>query len=90
MSLAVSGDEIGRIFSVLALLSSVGTSLVSGAWQKLYNVTLDTFPGAFLLVAATMLIITIPVHLAMKRLVNTFKDSNDSERQKTIEVVTKL
>ena len=90
MSLAVSGDEIGRIFSVLALLSSVGTSLVSGAWQKLYNVTLETFPGAFLLVAAAMLIITIPVHLAMKSLVNTFKDSNDSERQKTIEVVTKL
>ena len=78
MSLAVSGDEIGRIFSVLALFSSVGTSLVSGAWQKLYNLTLDTFPGAFLLVAASMLIITIPVHMVMKRLLISFKENDES------------
>ena len=78
MSLAVSGDEIGRIFSVLALFSSVGTSLVSGAWQKLYNLTLDTFPGAFLLVAASMLMITIPVHMVMKRLLKSFKENDES------------
>ena len=78
ISLAVSGDEIGRIFSVLALFSSVGTSLVSGAWQKLYNLTLDTFPGTFFLVAAGMLIITIPVHLLMRRLVKSFKEDNEN------------
>ena len=77
ISLAVTSEEIGRIFSVLALFSSVGTSLVSGAWQKLYSLTLDTFPGAFLLLAAAMLIITIPVHLVMKRLVKSFKDINE-------------
>ena len=82
MSLAVSGDEIGRIFSVLALFSSVGTSLVSGAWQKLYNITLDTFPGAFLSLAAALLIITIPVHLIMKRLVKTFKENNETVSSK--------
>ena len=76
--MAVSGEEIGRIFSVLALFSSVGTSLVSGAWQKLYNLTLDTFPGAFLVMAASLLIITIPVHLIMKKLVKSFKENNGS------------
>ena len=74
----MSGDEIGRIFSVLALFSSVGTSLVSGAWQKLYNLTLDTFPGTFFLVAAGMLIITIPVHLLMRKLVKSFKEDNEN------------
>ena len=78
ISLAVTSEEIGRIFSVLALFSSVGTSLVSGAWQKLYNLTLDTFPGAFFLLAAGMLIITIPVHLIMRRLVKSFKDTNEN------------
>ena len=78
ISLAVSSEEIGRIFSVLALFSSVGTSLVSGAWQKLYNLTVDTFPGAFLILAASLLIITIPVHLIMKRLVKSFKEKYES------------
>ena len=78
ISLAVSSEEIGRIFSVLALFSSVGTSLVSGAWQKLYNLTVDTFPGAFLILAASLLIITIPVHLIMKTIVKSFKENYES------------
>ena len=77
LSLAVSGEEIGRIYSVLALFSSLAASLIRLAWQKLYNVTLDTFPGAFLVVAAALLLITIPLHLVMKKVMKSFKEEKN-------------
>ena len=77
LSLAVSGEEIGRIYSVLALFSSLAASLIRLAWQKLYNVTLDTFPGAFLVVAAALLLITIPLHLVMKKVMKSFKEEEN-------------
>ena len=77
LSLAVSGEEIGRIYSVLALFSSLAASLIRLAWQKLYNVTLDTFPGAFLVVAAALLLITIPLHLVMKKVIKSFKEEEN-------------
>jgi len=62
ISRAVSGDEIGRIYSFLALFSAVSGSLVEAAFQKLYNVSLETLDGGvYLLVLASLLLITIPV-----------------------------
>ena len=77
LSLVVSGEEIGRIYSVLALFSSLAASLIRLAWQKIYNITLDTFPGAFLVVAAALLLITIPLHLVMKKVMKSFKEEEN-------------
>ena len=71
ISRAVSGDEIGRIFSFMALFSAVSGSLVEAAFQKILNTTLDTLPGAYLLVLASLLIITVPTNLIMRRLLKT-------------------
>ena len=73
MSQAVSSDEIGRINSVLALVSAFCTSLVSAGWQKLYNLTLDTLPGTYLIVVTILMVITIPTNIIMKKLLGTFK-----------------
>ena len=73
MSQAISNDEIGRIYSVLALFGSLSYSLVAAAWQKLYNLTLDTLPGTYLIVVTILMLITIPTNLIMKKLVETFK-----------------
>ena len=72
MSQAVSSDEIGRINSVLALFAAVCTSLVSAGWQKLYNLTLATVPGTYLIVVTIITAITIPTNLIMKRFLSTF------------------
>ena len=85
LSLAVSGEEIGRIYSVLALFSSLAASLIRLAWQKLYNVTLDTFPGAFLVVAAALLLITIPLHLVMKKVMKYFKKEENENTTKNLQ-----
>ena len=72
ISKAVAAEEVGRVFSVLSLLAAVSTSLVSGAFMKLYSLTLATLPGAYLLLASGLAIVTIPVNLVMGRIVKTF------------------
>ena len=72
MSQAVSSHEIGRINSVLALFAAISTSLVSAAWQKLYNLTLDSLPGTYLIVVTVITVITIPTNFVMMKLLSTF------------------
>ena len=76
MSQAISSDEIGRIYSVLALFGALSTSLVTAAWQKLYNLTLDTLPGTYLIVVTILMLITIPTNLIMKKLASSHDNSN--------------
>ena len=73
MSQAISSDEIGRIYSVLALFGAVSYSLVTAVFQKLYNLTLDTLPGTYLIVVSILMVITIPSNLIMKKLLKSFK-----------------
>lgn len=65
LSKVVDGDEIGRIYSVLALFSAASGSLVEAAFQSLYSATLSSFLGAYLLVLAGLCGITIPVSLTI-------------------------
>ena len=81
VSQAVAKDEVGRIFSINALISAFGGTMVSSAYQKLYNITLETLPGAFLLVAFGLMITTVPLNLLAKKLLKTFsvEDCNEKE-----------
>ena len=72
LSKVVESEEVGRVFSVLSLLAAVSTSLVSAAFMKLYNQTLATLPGAYLLLASGLAVVTIPVNLIMGRLIKAF------------------
>ena len=71
ISRAVPGDEIGRIYSVLALFSAASGSLVEAAFQALYSATISSFLGSYLCVLAGLLVITIPVNLVIKKLLAT-------------------
>ena len=72
LSKVVESEEVGRVFSVLSLLAAVSTSLVSAAFMKLYNQTLATLPGAYLLLASGLAVVTIPINLVMGRIVRSF------------------
>ena len=78
MSRAVESDEIGRIFSVLAIYSSIITSVIGASFQELYNKTLDTFPEAFLLVAAGVIAAAVPGFLVNFRAIKTFKSKEET------------
>jgi len=73
LSQAVNPDEIGRIFSVLALFAAIISTVLSSAFQVLYKKTLETLPGAFLLVVFGLTVIAIPINLTMYKLLKTFK-----------------
>ena len=89
VSLAVDSDEIGRIFGVFSIFSAVLGSTVGAGFQQLYNKTLDTLPGAFLLVISCLLLSVAPSNLVMYRLLQSFKTENDVER-KTHSEITRL
>ena len=72
LSKVVDPEEVGRVFSVLSLLAAISDSLVSAAFMKLYNQTLATLPGAYLLLASGLAVVTIPINLVMGRIVRSF------------------
>ena len=72
LSKVVDPEEVGRVFSVHSLLAAISDSLVSAAFMKLYNQTLATLPGAYLLLASGLAVVTIPINLVMGRIVRSF------------------
>ena len=46
--------KVGRLFSGVAILSAVAPLLSNPVYRKLYDLTLDTFPSAFLLLSASI------------------------------------
>ena len=41
----VDKDEVGKVFSAVALLAAIMPLVSSPLGKKLYNATIDTFPG---------------------------------------------
>ena len=56
-------DEQGKVFSALALLAAFVPLISSPAFTTLYNSTLDTFPGAFLLLSASAYFLAVVIIL---------------------------
>lgn len=77
----MDSDEIGRIYSIFTLVGAILNSVAGALFQKIYNVTLDSLPGAFFLVVAGVILLAIPVNLVMKQLLKTFKSETKTETQ---------
>lgn len=52
LSKSIGADEVGKFFSLLALVSSVGPLIGSPAFRQLYNFTLNFCPGMSFYVSA--------------------------------------
>jgi hypothetical protein len=48
-------DEVGKMFSILSILLSLTFMISNPIVRQLYNKTIDSFPGSFLLLMAAML-----------------------------------
>ena len=58
LSKCVDRDETGKIFSSLAIFTCLAPMLANVVFRQVYNLTLATFPGAEMVMAAGILIIS--------------------------------
>ena len=49
LSKSIGPDEIGKVFSILAVLASLGPVAGNAMFRQLYNNTIATFPGSIFL-----------------------------------------
>ena len=56
-------------------------SCVGAAFQMIYNKTLDTFPGAYLLGTSGLALAAIPTNMIMYKLLKTFKKTEAMENK---------
>ena len=54
----VGKDEVGKVFSAVALIAALAPMITNPAFKGLYNATIDTFPAAFLLMAAAFYVVS--------------------------------
>ena len=67
ISRCVSPDEVGSIFALISVISAIASSLITAAYQAIYKATLETFPSTFLLINASLLLVTIPTNLFLRK-----------------------
>ena len=67
ISRCVSPDEVGSVFALISIISAIASSLITAAYQSIYKATLETFPSAFLLINASLLLVTIPTNLFLRK-----------------------
>ncbi len=49
-------DEVGKVFSILAVIAAVAPVAGNPIFRQLYNQTLGSFPGSIFLLAAALLL----------------------------------
>ena len=59
MSKSFSLDEVGKVFSILAVVAALGPVAGNPIFRQLYNATIDTFPGAFFLLGSLLMLVAI-------------------------------
>ena len=62
--------EVGRIFSCLALVSALVQFVSGPMYAVIYNQTLDTFPGTFMLTTSLIIFVAMVITVLVKRLMS--------------------
>ena len=58
--------EVGRIFSCLALVSALVQFVSGPMYAVIYNQTLDTFPGTFMLTTSLIIFVAMVITVLVK------------------------
>ena len=67
----MDSSEVGRVFSSLSLVSALSPFLARPLYSLVYNATLDTFPGAFLVFTGAIILGAMSIMLMVKRIINS-------------------
>ena len=63
-------SEVGRVFSSLSLVSALSPFLARPLYSLVYNATLDTFPGAFLVFTGAIILAAMAIMSLVKRMIS--------------------
>lgn len=63
ISKLVEADELGRTFSMLAIIESIDRFIFLSFYSIIYEQTIETWPGAFYFVSFLILVITAVLFL---------------------------
>jgi len=55
----VGEDEVGKIFAAVGIITTIFPMILDPVFKQIYNLTLSTFPSAFILVAACFYVINV-------------------------------
>ena len=67
ISQCVMGDEVGSIFALISVISAISSSLMTAAYNAIYSATIDIFPATFLVLNSSMMLLTIPNNLLLRK-----------------------
>jgi predicted outer membrane lipoprotein len=59
LSKFIEPDEVGKVFSLLAIISAVGPMVGNPVFRQLYNYTLSIYPGSMFLCFAALLFVAM-------------------------------
>ena len=83
----MESDEVGKAFSVLGVLGALFPVITKPFYSYLYKRTLETFPGAFYVLSATLyilvFIILIYTHIGMKKQEVIIEAEKTTEKEMT-------
>ena len=61
----VEADEVGKVFSAMALIAAVTPMIVTSKIKKVYNATLEIFPSAYLIMAASFYLLAVALNYTL-------------------------
>merc|ERR1719213_116774 len=71
LSQSVDSDEVGRIFSSLSFISSLVHFFSHPLYAIIYDATIETFPGAFMLFTGAIILLALFIMLLVKFLIKS-------------------
>jgi PCFT/HCP family folate transporter-like MFS transporter 1/3 len=87
ISKCISIDEVGKVFSILAVVAALAPVAGNPMFRQLYNATLETFPGAIFLLAASLLFVAPAGNFFIYIKRHELENAEDSE-EKSIRTIS--
>ena len=75
-------DEVGKVYSIFALIVAFESSVAEAVFSKFYSLTLDIIPGAYLIIVVVAMLLTIPLNMAARKVLKGFANKSETEMSK--------
>jgi hypothetical protein len=81
LSKCVSMHEIGKVFSILAVIAALAPVAGNPIFRQLYNATIDTFPGAIFTLGSALLLLATFINVFIYTQRDKLVDEEDKEKE---------
>jgi glycerol-3-phosphate acyltransferase PlsY len=63
LSKSVKHDEVGKVFSMLAVVSAIAPMIGGPVFRQIYNFTLNTYPGTMFFIFAGFMLVAVAANV---------------------------